>query len=415
MPAEYPDVMNDALDARQRYESGAVQYLAEAPTQPTPAGQVVRVALVLQNVMDVSVKVALHTALPELNRKQRRLPQPFFQVFQPDITLTLSNGEVAELIIPIHIQPHVPPDTYQFAIHVRAQAVQEGMRIRSSSGENRMGDLKIRHPQGMRITQLTPWGFEAQESQSQPVQVAVAEAGEPPEEIDLKPQFNSLWTPEGWDIMPHARQEANDRRIYAVPELTVENLYLRFMERSQVFFGDVGVQLHVGEAIALARILTYTITYLTSNADWQDILLVPIYAAAQLSEQPSDDTVWLVTEFAYTHVIDLATAISFTLVEEILGREPWSPTEQRLVREFITSCLDEGNPLPPEFLYLPLLLGGIAVAQEITFEGEDTAESMRLLGKAKAERGDLFEAEDLSLLNDAFDRLVAKQARGRRT
>jgi len=170
----------------------------------------------------------------------------------------------------------------------------------------------------------------------------------------------------------------------------------------------------IQEAIALARILTYTVTYLMSKADWQDILLVPIYAAAQLSEQPSDDTVWLVTEFAYTHVIELATAISFTLVEEILGREPWSPTEQRLVRDFITSCVDGGNPLPPEFLYLPLLLGGIAIAQEITFEGEDTAESMRLLAKAKAERGDLFEAEDLSLLNDAFDRLVAKQARGRR-
>jgi hypothetical protein len=35
------------------------------------------------------------------------------------------------------------------------------------------------------------------------------------------------------------------------------------------------------------------------------------------------------------------------------------------------------------------------------------------LSKAKAERGELFEAEDLSSLNDAFDRLMAKQSRGR--
>jgi hypothetical protein len=413
MAVEYPDVMNDALDARQRYESGAVQYLAELPTQPTPAGQVVRVAAVLQSVMDVPVKVALHVALPELNRKLRRLDQPLFQIFQPDITLTLSNGEVAELIIPIHIQPHVPADTYQFAIHVRAQAVQEGMRIRSSSGENRVGDLLIRRPQGLRIAQLASWGFEARQSPSQPLPIAVAEAGELPEEIDLKPQFNTLWTPADWEIFPRARQEANDRRIYAVPELTVENLYLPFIQESQVFFGDAGVQLHVGEAIFLSKLLTYTVTYLMSNAEWQEILLVPIYAAAQLAEQPSDDVIWLVTEFGYTHVIELAAAISFTLVGDTIGREIWSPTEQRLLREFIVSCLEEGNSLPPEFLYLPLLLGGIAVAREITFEEEDITESMRLLSKAKAERGELFEAEDLSSLNDAFDRLMAKQSRGR--
>jgi hypothetical protein len=412
MAVEYPDVMNDALDARKRYESGAVQYLADIPKQPVPAGEVVRVALIMQSVMDVPVKIALHIALPELTRKLRRLDQPLFQIFQPDITLTLSNGEAAELIIPIHIKPHVPPDTYQFAIHVRAQATQQGMRVRSSSGENRVGDLKIRHPQGMSIAQITPWGFEAQQASNQPIPIAVTEAGEPLEEIDLKPQFNSLWTPEDWEIYVSARQEANDRRIYAVPELTVENLYLRFMQQSQVFFGDAGVQLHVGEAIFLSKILTYTVTYLSRNAEWQDILLVPVYAAAQLAEQPSDDVIWLVTEFAYTHAIELATAISFALIEETIGREPWNPTEQRVLREFIVSCLAEGNSLPPEFLYLPLLLGGIAVTTEMAFDQEDTTESLRLLNKAKAERGDLFEAEDLRTLNDTFDRLIAKQSRG---
>ena len=131
MAVEYPDIMNDALDARKRYESGAVQYLADIPTQPVPAGEVVRVALLMESVMDVPVQIALHIALPELTRKLRRLDQPLFQIFQPDITLTLSNGEAAELIIPIHIKPHVPPETYRFAIHVRAQATQQGMRVRA--------------------------------------------------------------------------------------------------------------------------------------------------------------------------------------------------------------------------------------------------------------------------------------------
>ncbi len=40
MAIEYPDVLNNIIDARTRYESNAVQYLAELPAQPTPAGEV---------------------------------------------------------------------------------------------------------------------------------------------------------------------------------------------------------------------------------------------------------------------------------------------------------------------------------------------------------------------------------------
>ena len=89
MAFEYPDVMNDVLDASQRFESGVVQYLAKVPEGPIAAGEIVQVALVLQSVMDVPVKVALHIDLPALNRKQRQLPQPLFAIFQPDIQLTL--------------------------------------------------------------------------------------------------------------------------------------------------------------------------------------------------------------------------------------------------------------------------------------------------------------------------------------
>ena len=112
-------------------------------------------------------------------------------------------------------------------------------------------------------------------------------------------------------------------------------------------------------------------------------------------------------------VVELAIALSFSLLGEALQREPWAPDEQRAVREYIVECLAEGATLPCEFLYLPLLLGGIIIADQVVFEGEDVTESVRLLGQAKAERGDLFKDEDLSDLNDAFDRLIARQARRR--
>lgn len=413
MAFEYPDIMNDVLDARHRYESGVVQYLAALPEGPVPAGDVARFPLVLQNVMDVPIKVAVHIVLPDVSRKLRRLPQPLFQIFRPDVQFELAQGEVAELVVPIGIQSHVPPDEYEFAFQIQSEAVQEGLRARLDHGENRVGELKLRHPQGMHITQISSWGFEAVKSPKQTLTLTVTPAGEPPEGIDLKPAFNLVWTPADWDLISEARQEVNERRIHIAPELNAEALYVPFMQESQTYFGDSGVQLHVGEAIFVAKILTYTVTYLMSNAEWQDCLLVPVYAFALAQEHSTEDALWLLTQLGYTHVLELAVALSFALVEDELGRELWPVSEQRPVREYITECLGNGDTLPAEFLYLPLILGGIIVSDQLTFEGEDLEESLRLLGKGKAERGDVFADPDLMMLNDAFDRLLAKQARKR--
>ncbi len=413
MAFEYPDIMNDVLDARRRYESGIVQYLAAPPNDPVPAGNVAQIPVVLQNVMDVPIKVAVRIVLPDLDRKLKRLPQPLFQIFRPDVQFEMAQGEVAELVIPVGVQSHVPPGEYEFAFQIQSEAAQEGLRVRLDHGENRVGDLRIRYPQGMHITQIASWGFEAQKSPRQTFVLTVAPAGEPPEGVDLKPAFNLVWTPTDWDLISEARQEVNERRIYIAPEVTAEALYLRFMQESQTYFGDSGVQLHVGEAIFLAKILTYTVTYLMANAEWQDCLLVPIYAFALAQDHSTDDVLWLLTQLGYTHVVELAIAVSFTLVEDGLGRELWPGSEQRPVREYITECLGNGATLPAEFLYLPLMLGGIAISDQMMLEGEDLEESLRLLGKSKAEREDLFADPDLATLNDAFDRLLAKQVRRR--
>jgi hypothetical protein len=107
----------------------------------------------------------------------------------------------------------------------------------------------------------------------------------------------------------------------------------------------------------------------------------------------------------------LAIALSFSLAEEVLQRQVWQPAEQRALREFIVDCLGTGGRLPEEFVYLPLILGGIAATREVVVGQEDIAESLRLLARAKAERSQVFADAELRDVNDVFDRLVAKQAR----
>jgi hypothetical protein len=411
MAFEYPDVMNDVLEARERFESGAVQYLAVVPERPVPAGWVFEANLVLQSVMEVPATVDVQVVLPRVSRKLRRLPQPLFEVYRSDIHLTLAAGEVGELILPIQVHAHVPPGEYEFALEVRSEPEGEGRRVRAQHGDRRVGDIMIRYPQGMHIAQIAAWGHEAKSARRQVLSFSVSESTEGSSAAELKPSFRSLWTPEDWDVFVEARQEANDRRVYATPQLEPEALYLRFMEQAQSLFSASGITLHIGEAIFLAKILTHTVTYMLAQEEWQDCLLVPIYAYAGLTDQPSDDALWLVTELGFTHVAELAAALGFALTEELLDREMWSPAEQRAVREFVADSLGEGKPLPTEFLYLPLILGGLAIADQVHLEGEDIGESLRLLRKAKDERAELFGERDLRDLDHAFERIFARQAR----
>ena len=408
MAIEYPDVMNDLTDARRRFEQGGVQYLAEFPPTPAAAGSVVEMTLSVQNVLDVPLKVGLRLALPELKGKLKRLPQPLFRLFRPDMGLKLEAAEVGQLIIPLQVSPHVPPGQYSFTLHVRAAPAGEGVRVRPERSENRLGDIKIRYPQGLGITQLVSWGFEAVKAGRQPIVLRVAGREEPPEEVNLKPRFSSEWTPDSWEWIPPARREVNERRIHLVPQLQIDNLYLPFMRESQSLFATAGVRLHVGEAIFVAKMLTYTVVYLMGNAEWQDCLLVPIYAFAKMSEEPTDDVVWLVTQLGYTHVLELSVALGFSLIEEVLQREPWAAMEQRAVRDFIVECIDGQAELPGEFVYLPLVLGGMAVAREVTVEGEDVRQSLQLLAKAKAAKEELFADPDLQAVNEAFDLLLRR-------
>jgi hypothetical protein len=174
----------------------------------------------------------------------------------------------------------------------------------------------------------------------------------------------------------------------------------------------MGVQLDIGEAIFVAKMLTYTVLYLLENSEWQDCLLVPIYAYARASGQQTDDAVWLVTSLGYTHTLELAVALAFILVEEKINRSLWDVTVQRALREFIVKCIEESTPLPSEFLYLPLILGGMAIAREVRFGEENVQESLRLLNRAKLAKDSVFADPELQDVNDAYDRLVRTFARG---
>jgi hypothetical protein len=408
MAIQYPDVMNDLAAAQRRFEAGCVQYLAEYRARSTPAGSIAQLVLTVQNTVDAPARMVVRFDLPRLRGKLRRRSEPLFRIQESVVRLTLGEGEVGQVIVPVEVAAETPPGSYAFVVHVESVTHESAQRARPARSENQAQGLKICYPQGLGISQFLSWGYEAQRRAEQNVPLEVV-AGEGQESGDLAPRYVSAWTPEHWDLVSAARRELNERRLHAMSELTTRRLFADLLRESQAVFAEVGIQLALGEALFVAKMLTYTTTYFMSEAAWQDCLLVPILAYAQAEKLPTGDFRSLITEVGYPHVLELAIALAFALVEETLGREPWQVAEQRALRDLILQYQSSGTTLQVEFLYVPLILGGLVVAHELVLEGENVQQSLDLLVAAKTKRAEWFADPELAEINDVFEELLTKQ------
>jgi hypothetical protein len=324
------------------------------------------------------------------------------------LRLTLAEGEVGQVIVPVGVAAEVPPESYRFVVSVESATYEGAQRARPERSETQVEGLKIRYPQGLGISQLLSWGYRAQHQAEQPLSLEVIK-GEGQASDDLAPRYESVWTPEHWGLIVRAQREVNDRRLHVISELTARALFADFLRESKASFEGMGIQLDLGEALFVAKMLTHTTVYLMSDPAWQDCLLVPILAYAQAEGLSTADLRYVVTGMGYPHVLELAIALAFALVEEELGREPWKYAEQRALRDLVLQCQRTRASLPVEFLYLPLILGGLVVAHELVFQGEDVQQSLELLNAAKKKRAESFADPELAEINDLFEELLTKQ------
>jgi hypothetical protein len=410
MAIEYPDVMNDLTDARLRLETRSLQYLAEFTPDVIAAGGVAQLVLTLQSTTDAPVSVGLDLSPPKLRGKTGRLVQAPFEIAEPVIRLTLQDGEVGQLAVPIRIHPQVPVGDYAFTARVESEAKRGAARTRPSSSRNQIEGLNIRYPQGLGITQIASWGYDTTRKRTQDVWLKVTEAEEEAEALDSSPRFTSVWLPQHWDIVAAARREVVERRPFLLSELTMDRVFGSMFQETPMWFSQSAVRMHVGETLLVAKMLTATVNHLLSDPIGQDCLLIPVLAYALANDQPTGDVLWLVTQLGYTHVLELAIASSFALVEDTIERQVWSYAEQRAARDFVVESLNEGAPLPAQFLYLPLILGGLVVAHDLVLDGEDVRETIGLIQTAKTRRADEFTGQEWRDLDDIFNLLVARLA-----
>jgi hypothetical protein len=403
---EYPDILGEVTSARQRYEAEAVQYLGSLSHEAVVPGEATALVLFLQSVVDVPMDVTLRLNVPLRTGGLRSKPSQL-KIGEAETTVPLKSAEVGQLRIPIQTSAETPSTTYEIRLEIMGTPKASANRIRPQQSEGRLGETILRSTVGLNLASTIGVGFTTKSRNKLSFKLDVTGEEGSAQEIDLAPTFTSLWTLEEWDLQHRASREVNERRAHIVPYLTPETIYVPLLDEGRKRFADAGIVLHVGEAISLAKILIHTVSYFTRNVDLQDALLIPIYMQAHLYDLPTDNATWLVTEVGYSRIVRLAIALSFALVESALKRQPWLLEEQRALADFVVGNLESGHPLPVEFLYLPLLMGGALVMRAVVMGGEDPQQSLQMLVQAKRERAEDFTGEAAET-GKLFESLLAR-------
>jgi hypothetical protein len=99
------------------------------------------------------------------------------------------------------------------------------------------------------------------------------------------------------------------------------------------------------------------------------------------------------------------------MLRQRLNRDVWSLEDQLAVADLVADRVERGGTLPSEFLYLPLLLGGLMITEEMQMPGENLSQSLDLFAKAREQRSAAFEElPELVALLDRLEAAVRKES-----
>ena len=396
MSTEYPDILGDLVDARQRFEVNGVHFVLGLEPKSVAPGQAAVLRVWLQSCWDVPVQAKVHVAFPTGSGAG-------LSVIQKQTDVPLSAAESGELSIPIATSAEMAPGEYLVRMAIGISYEARGLYVRSQENAGQLGDTALTFTTGMSLSSAMGLGFVARTQPEHTLVLHVAGAPQPGLTPDLTPTFVSHWTVDDLPIQGKARQYVNDQRLYILPGLTRPALYRAFLEESQARYKDASLPLQIGEALFVAKIMTFAVEYFLRRPDWQDAILLPAYTLAFRYNLATNDPVFLVVRADYARVSRLASALTFGLLRQKMQRDLWSVEEQMAVTDLVADRVERGGPLPAEFLYLPHILGGLLVASQITMPGENTAQSVGLLAQAREKRSaDLGQNPELVSLLDSL-------------
>jgi hypothetical protein len=408
MAVSYPDIIGEYVNSPERFETGGLQYAGYFEPATIAPEQVANLFLFVQNTLNIPLTVNIQAGLPQTGGLFGG-GKTVLKVLEPMFQLKLASAEAGLLTLPVTTTEHVKEGQYPLTVEMKVTGEGRGQIIRPPQSQSKLDQGLIESPVGLNLVSALGATYTAKSVKKATFSLKIEGDPEPPERAPrMKYSYQTVWVEENAEFFNQAIQELNLRQVKLKNEITLEGLYVTLYAESTLRFADAGLPLRIGEAITLAKILTYSCQYFLSSPDRYNGLLVPMWERAFAEGLDTTNALDVIRSVGYGHLLKLALAISFGLVAEALGRQFWPLHERQAVTDFIATSIESGQAIDPEFLYLPLLMAGVLISPKIKMEDENVQHSLALMKKAREARRDLFLDEDMAQANQIFNQIMKK-------
>jgi hypothetical protein len=439
----FPDVLG-YLTGGQRANLQWLHVATALRPREVRAGRAFEMLLLIQNVSDLELEVSATLRLPEKDSKGQK---GRFLTKAERLIVKLESAGVGLITLPVSTLPDTSPSDYKIGMELKITPLSKDkpQRVRTDDA-NTFDPETLDAERQTQLTALKSLEWTAQHSRSSIESALTVTPGTVGSFANLQPTWTSLWT-----LGDH-----NDKSLIlqklapliteqAFPQMTAQMAFPIVLEYTQKRFANAEYKLQVMEINLIARLLTLMVTYaaaderksplMATGRDYNvarffnsevileaaDMIKLPAWFEAFIELVEKDSRmiahpVKATAHFLYDELMRDAMMHAFSRIEDQAEVEIGTEEERLAYIDNVLAATRSGS-LDFEMLYMPLVLGGIIVADQVLVKGEKASDlfpKMRAMYDKRYPERNEGNASTFDLANQLIEQSANKSTMGLR-
>ncbi|HVU13268.1 MAG TPA: hypothetical protein VHD90_18445, partial [Phototrophicaceae bacterium] len=396
------------LTGGQRASFNAAQVALTVRPRIVHAGRPFEVLLLVQNASSGAIDVTMTLHLPDLDAHRQA---GRFLTKTQRLVVTVNAAEVGYVVLPVTTLADTAVSAgYKIGVEVDVKSLEKAQRVRANEGGGAFDLERLGSDTKAALDSLKSLTFHTAKRRNlveTPVTVMSGSVG-----------VITDFTP-GWVSLCKLSDLGDPRlllhhygpliQVNTLPRLRRATLYQPLVEATASRFLDAGYKLSLPEAAVIAKLLTLVLEYATPrfnahgnvaarNFDVESLLMrdplsfdappvLPHWFQTFLTLVERDERALtlplpLVTRYLYEDLLRDAVDLGFDLVGDATGEDLGSDAEKALYRDQLIDALRSQSGLDFNRVYLPLIMGGVLVNEQLVLAKENPADLLREIGAA---------------------------------
>lgn len=358
----YPDVLG-AVTGGRRMMTTNLQYAAGIFPPQVYVNQPIELIVLLQNMIREDVTVRVLVRAPNRDRQNN----PVNLEFEAGHNVSLTGGEVGLLRIPLRaLAPTQASKSLPIRIQVHSSITKEMTQVRPPDGGPPPSAVAVSPFRLQALREVAFPEIADSDSDVQTVNFDIFNKRLPPQRVSIRPQYERLWAA----AEAQEEQKLAQSHLAQVQEMAYSiahgTAYWELLDAVDDRFAARGLPLHPGEAIAIARMMAYTVDEAPTleaqikveSLRWFRTLTQVIAHDPQLLKASRGE---VLAKYVFDAILFDSIGFGFKILDPIV-KEDLGTAQERIsfANRVLTWMAGAGEP-DLSYIYLPLAMAGLAV------------------------------------------------------